>query len=58
MTTLKDAQKHGKLDQFIKEREKETAPADKAKFDKALTSMTSGRKKSTPETSGLDSSES
>lgn len=57
MTTLKDAQKQGKIDQFIKEREKETAPADKAKFDKALTSMTSGKKKSNPETSGQDSSE-
>jgi len=47
MTTLKDAQKKGKLDQFIKEREKEISPADKAKFDKALKSMTSGKKKST-----------
>jgi len=58
VTTLKDAQKQSKLDQFIKEREKETAPADKAKFDKALTSMTLGKKKSKPETSGQDSSES
>ncbi len=58
MTTLKDAQKKGKLDQFIKEREKETTPADKVKFDKALKSMTSGKKKSTQGTSGQDSSES
>jgi len=57
MTTLKEAQKKGKLGQFIKEREKETAPADKAKFDKALTSMTSGKKKSTRGTSGRSSSE-
>ena len=57
MTTLKDAQKKGKLDQFIKEREKETAPADRTKFDKTLKSMTSGRKKSKPETSGRGSSE-
>lgn len=58
MTTLKDAQKDPKkLDQFIKEHEK-TSPADKEKFDKALTSMTCGKKKPTPETSGQGSSES
>lgn len=58
IATLKEAQKEGKLDQFIKEREKASTPADKAKFDKALKSMTLGKKKSTVETSGRDSSES
>ena len=58
MTTLKDAQKDPKkLEQFIKEHE-QTSPADKEKFDKALTSMTCGKKKSEQETSGQDSSES
>jgi len=56
MTTLKDAQKKGKLNQFIKEREQEATPADKSKFDKALKSMTSGKKKSTRGTSGRGSS--
>jgi hypothetical protein len=42
MTTLKDVQKDPKkLAQFIKEREKDTPPANKDKFDKALESMAS-----------------
>tara|TARA_R110002124_G_scaffold9708_7_gene49963 strand:- start:924 stop:1070 length:147 start_codon:yes stop_codon:yes gene_type:complete len=44
-TTLKEAKEKGKLEEFIKEREKETSPADKDKFDKAIDSMTSGKKK-------------
>lgn len=42
MTTLKDVQKDPKkLAQFIKERGKESAPADKDRFDAALKSMAS-----------------
>jgi len=45
MTTLKDVQKDPKkLKQFIKEREKETPQGEKDKFDKALKSMTEGKK--------------
>lgn len=45
MTTLKDAQKDPKkLKQFIKEREKDTPQGDKDKFEKALQSMTEGKK--------------
>lgn len=43
MTTLKEAREKGKLKQFIKEREKETPPADKARFEKTLKSMTAGK---------------
>jgi hypothetical protein len=38
---LKKAKAQGKLDQFIKEREKEIPPADKDRFDAALKSMVS-----------------
>ena len=42
MTTLKDVQKDPKkLAQFIKERENETPPADKDRFDAAMKSMSS-----------------
>ena len=45
MTTLKDVQKNPKkLDQFIREREKDTPKGEKDKFDKALKSMTEGKK--------------
>lgn len=45
MTTLKDVQKDpSKLEQFIKEREKDTPQGDKDKFDKALKSMTEEKK--------------
>lgn len=45
MTTLKEAQKDPKkLDQFIKEREKDTPQGDKDKFEKALKSMTEEKK--------------
>ncbi len=44
MTTLKDVQKDPKkLDQFIKEREKDTPHADKDKLDKIVKSMTEGK---------------
>lgn len=46
MTTLKEAQKDPKkLEQFIKEREKDTPQGDKDKFDAALKSMTEEKKK-------------
>lgn len=41
MTTLKQAQEQNNLDKFIKEREKETPPADKDRFDAAMKSMAS-----------------
>lgn len=45
MTTLKDVQKDPKkLAKFIKEREKDTPQGEKDKFDKALKSMTEGKK--------------
>lgn len=45
MTTLKEAQKNPKkLEQFIKEREKDTPQGDKDKFEKALKSMTEEKK--------------
>lgn len=57
MTTLKDAQKQGNLDKFIKEREKDTASADKSRLDKALKSMTSEKSPKVREKSRQDSSE-
>ncbi len=57
MTTLKDAQKQGKLEAFIKEHEKE-AQGDGTRLAKTITSMACGKKKSEQETSGQDSSES
>jgi hypothetical protein len=42
VTTLKETQQDPKkLAQFIKEREKETPPADKDRFDAAMKSMAS-----------------
>jgi hypothetical protein len=57
MTTLKDAQKNGKIDQFIKERE-EYPKGDKKKFDKTLKKISRGKSKEVQETSDRDSSES
>lgn len=59
--SLKEARKQGKLDEFVKDREK-GPKGDKDKFDKTLDSMThpSGhqeKSKSTQETSSQDSSE-
>lgn len=56
MTTLKDAQKNGKIDQFIKEREK-SLTGDKTKFDKAIKSMVSEKSSKVPATSPKGSSE-
>ena len=59
-TTLKEALKNpDKLEKFIKERESEN-PGDESRLDKTISSFTSGsqKKKSTPETSAQDSSES
>lgn len=55
--SLKEAQKSGKLDEFIKEHAKDPR-GDKDKFDSTLSSVAQGKKKSTQETSGSDSSES
>lgn len=44
MTNLKDVQKDSKkLEQFIKEREKDTPLADKGKLDKLIKSMSEGK---------------
>jgi len=56
MTTLKDAQKKGQLEKFIKEHE--GSKGDKKRLDKAISSMASQKKKATPASSGQDSSES
>lgn len=51
MTTLREAREQGKLDQFIAEREAEqSAPGDKAAFNRALASM-AGKSKAAPATS-------
>lgn len=53
--TLKEAQKTGKLEQFIKEHEKDE-PANKKEFKKIISSVSSGKSKSTRGTSEKDSS--
>ena len=58
MTTLKDAQKKGDLEKFIKAREKEGSKGDKKHLDKTISSMASQKKKATRATSGRGSSES
>lgn len=58
MTNLKEAQKKDKLEQFIKEREKEEQSGDKERFDKALKSMTNEKSKPDQETSAQDFSDS
>ena len=55
-TSLKEARKKDDLEGFIKEREKDT-PADKVKFKKLISSVSSGKSKPTQETSEKDSSE-
>lgn len=57
MTNLKKARQKGKLEEFIREHEKD-APGDKDKLDKTIDRLAQGKKKSTRETSGKDSSES
>ena len=58
MTNLKEARNKGKLDQFVKEHDKDPK-GDKDKFDQAIDTMTHpGKLKSTQETSSQDSSES
>ncbi len=57
MTTLRQAKEQGKLEEFIKEHEKD-ASGDKDIFDKALAAISHPEKlKSTQETSVQDSSE-
>lgn len=56
MTNLKDAQKSGKLDKFIEEREK-TPSGDSERFDKTLKSMTSEKSSKVRGTSKRDVSE-
>ena len=41
--SLKQAREKGKMKQFMKERGKDTPPADRDRFDDALKSMTSGK---------------
>lgn len=51
--TLKQAQKEGRLEEFIKEHENDE-PADKKKLEKLISSVSSGKSKSTQETSDED----
>jgi hypothetical protein len=53
MVTLKDAQKKGKIKEFIKEREKQP-PGDKDRFEKTLKSMTRGKSTKVRKTSRRD----
>ena len=55
MINLKEAQKKGKLDEFIKEHEKDP-DADQDKFESTLSSVSQGKLKSTQGTSKKDSS--
>lgn len=55
MTNLKEAREKGKLEEFIKEREKD-APGDKERLEKAISDLSKGKKKSTGETSDPDAS--
>ena len=54
MTNLKKARKQNKLEDFIRERGKDT-PGDKERLDKAIDRLAQGKKKSTRGTSGKDS---
>ena len=54
-TTLKEARKKGKLEEFIKEHEKDES-GDKDKLDKTIDRFVKGKSKSTEETSEKDSS--
>ena len=53
MTSLKEARRKGKIDQFIREREKE-APGDMDKLDAALKRPSPGTLKSDQEASKPD----
>lgn len=50
MTTLKQARKEGRLEDFIREHEKD-APGDAAKLDKVLKSSASGKSSKAPKAS-------
>ena len=50
MKSLKEARESGNLDQFAKDRDADTAPGDKAAFNRALASM-AGKSKEAPEAS-------
>lgn len=54
--TLKEAQKTGQIEKFIKQ-QKDTEPANKETFDKTISSISSGKKKPTQETCPQDSDE-
>ena len=56
MTTLKEAQKKGKLGQFIREHEQD-APGDLAKLDAAIKRPASRISKEAPATSKPDASD-
>ncbi len=43
--TLKEAREKGKLKQFIREREKDTPPADGERFERLLNEVTKGKPK-------------
>jgi hypothetical protein len=56
MIDLKKAREKGRLEDFIKEHEKD-APADKERLDNAIDSLAQGKKKPARETSKPDSHE-
>lgn len=56
MTTLKEAQKKGKLDQFIREHESDP-PGDMERLDKALKRPADRRKSEAPKASSRDASD-
>ena len=57
MSSLKKAREQGKLEDFIKEHEKDD-PADKERLEKTIDRLSQGKKKSTQETSEKGSGES
>jgi hypothetical protein len=56
MTTLREARKKGKLDQFIREHEKDT-PGDLDKLDAAIKRPARGSEKEAPKASSEASSD-
>ena len=50
MTNLKEAKKKGKLEEFIKEHEKD-APCDKERLERTIDCLSQGKSKSTQGTS-------
>jgi len=56
MTTLREARKTGKLEKFIKEREKDAATGDLDKLDEAIKRPDQGKSSKPPKASSQDDS--